>query len=76
MRVRAMACYAAGVDGLNFWDCQNRTTRLSGWAMHRLLGACLPTADFSISGDATLMDPVLLSGQAGAHHSRAIPVVS
>jgi hypothetical protein len=38
MRVRALACYAAGVDGLNFWDCQMRTMRLSGWAMHRLLG--------------------------------------
>jgi hypothetical protein len=38
MRVRAMACYEAGVDGLCFWDCQKRTQRLSGWAMHRLLG--------------------------------------
>jgi hypothetical protein len=33
-----MACYEAGVDGLCFWDCQKRTQRLSGWAMHRLLG--------------------------------------
>ena len=39
MRVRALACYAAGIDGLSFWDCQKRTMRLSGWAMHRLLGA-------------------------------------
>ena len=38
MRLRAMACYEAGVDGLCFWDCQTRTQRLSGWAMHRLLG--------------------------------------
>jgi len=38
MRVRAMACYAAGVDGLCFWDCQGRSQRLSGWAMHRVLG--------------------------------------
>ena len=38
MRVRAMAHYDAGVDGLCFWDCQGRATRLSGWAMHRLLG--------------------------------------
>ena len=38
MRVRAMACYEKGVDGLCFWDCQGRAQRLSGWAMHRLLG--------------------------------------
>ena len=38
MRVRAMACYEAGVDGLCFWDTHGRVTRLSGWAMHRLLG--------------------------------------
>ena len=38
MRVLALACYEAGVDGLCFWDCQWRTTRLSGWSMHRLLG--------------------------------------
>jgi len=38
MRVRAAACYAAGVDGLCFWDCQGRALRLSGWAMHRMLG--------------------------------------
>ena len=38
MRVRALACYAAGVDGLCFWDCQGRALRLSGWAMHRRLG--------------------------------------
>lgn len=38
LRVRALACYAAGVDGLCFWDCQGRALRLSGWAMHRLLG--------------------------------------
>ena len=38
MRVRAMACYEAGVDGLCFWDCQKRALRLGGWAMHRMLG--------------------------------------
>ena len=38
MRVRAMACYEAGVDGLCFWDSHGRSNRLSGWAMHRLLG--------------------------------------
>jgi len=38
MRIRAMACYEAGVDGLSFWDCQGRAMRLSGWAMHRMLG--------------------------------------
>jgi hypothetical protein len=38
MRVRAMACYEAGVDGLCFWDSMGRSPRLSGWAMHRLLG--------------------------------------
>ena len=38
MRVRAMACDEAGVDGLCFWDCQKRAQRLSGWAMHRMLG--------------------------------------
>ncbi|MEW6752236.1 MAG: hypothetical protein AB1505_14835 [Candidatus Latescibacterota bacterium] len=36
--LRAAACYAAGVDGLCFWDCQGRAPRLSGWAVHRLLG--------------------------------------
>ena len=38
MRIRALACYEAGVDGLCFWDCQGRALRLSNWAMHRLLG--------------------------------------
>lgn len=38
MRLRALACYQAGVDGLCFWDSHDRATRLSGWAMHRLLG--------------------------------------
>ena len=38
MRIRAIACYDAGVDGLCFWDCQKRTQRLSVWAMHRQLG--------------------------------------
>ena len=38
MRIRAMACYDVGVDGLCFWDCQGRAQRLSGWAMHRVLG--------------------------------------
>lgn len=38
MRIRAMACYAEGVDGLCFWDAHARSQRLSGWAMHRLLG--------------------------------------
>ncbi|MBT3343486.1 MAG: hypothetical protein HN712_28875 [Gemmatimonadetes bacterium] len=38
MRIRAKACYDAGVDGLCFWDCQKRSLRLSGWAMHRQLG--------------------------------------
>ena len=38
MRVRALACYEAGVDGLCFWDSMGRSPRLSGWAMHRLLG--------------------------------------
>lgn len=38
MRIRALACYDAGVDGLCFWDCQKRALRLSGWAMHRQLG--------------------------------------
>ncbi|MBT4502015.1 MAG: hypothetical protein HOC74_30060 [Gemmatimonadetes bacterium] len=38
MRIRALACYETGVDGLCFWDCQGRAQRLSGWAMHRLLG--------------------------------------
>ncbi|OGG46204.1 MAG: hypothetical protein A3F84_15105 [Candidatus Handelsmanbacteria bacterium RIFCSPLOWO2_12_FULL_64_10] len=38
MRVRAMACYEAGVDGLCFWDSHRRAQRLSGWAMHRVLG--------------------------------------
>jgi hypothetical protein len=38
MRVRALACYGAGADGLCFWDCQKRAHRLSGWAMHRVLG--------------------------------------
>ena len=38
MRVRAIACYKEGVDGLCFWDCQARAERLSGWAMHRVLG--------------------------------------
>jgi uncharacterized lipoprotein YddW (UPF0748 family) len=38
MRVRAMACYEAGVDGLSFWDSHGRAMRLSGWAMHRLQG--------------------------------------
>lgn len=38
MRVRAMACYDAGADGLCFWDSHGRAGRLSGWAMHRLLG--------------------------------------
>jgi hypothetical protein len=32
MRVRAMACYEAGVDGLSFWDSHGRAMRLSGWA--------------------------------------------
>ena len=38
MRTRAMVCYEAGVDGLCFWDSMIRAPRLSGWAMHRLLG--------------------------------------
>ena len=38
MRVRAMTCYATGVDGLCFWDTHGRISRLSGWAMHRMLG--------------------------------------
>jgi hypothetical protein len=38
MRIRAMACYDAIVDGRCFWDAQGRATRLSNWAMHRLLG--------------------------------------
>lgn len=38
MRVRAMTCYDTGVDGLCFWDCHGRISRLSGWAMHRVLG--------------------------------------
>jgi hypothetical protein len=38
MRTRAVACYDAGVDGLCFWDCQGRASRLSNWAMHRVLG--------------------------------------
>ena len=37
-RIRALACYDAGVDGLCFWDTMIRAPRLSGWAMHRLLG--------------------------------------
>ncbi|MSS73935.1 MAG: hypothetical protein EXS64_20990 [Candidatus Latescibacteria bacterium] len=37
-RVRALACYEAGVDGLCFWDSHLRIIRLSEWAMHRLLG--------------------------------------
>ena len=35
---RAKVCYDAGVDGLCFWDSHGRISRLSGWAMHRLLG--------------------------------------
>ena len=38
MRIRAMTCYEAGVDGLCFWDTHGRISRLSGWAMHRVLG--------------------------------------
>ncbi len=38
MRIRAIASYDAGVDGLWFWDCQKRSQRLSGWAMHSQLG--------------------------------------
>ena len=38
MRVRAMTCYDTGVDGLCFWDCHGRISRLSGWTMHRVLG--------------------------------------
>ena len=38
MRARAIVCYEAGVDGLCFWDSHGRSSRLSGWAMHRLLG--------------------------------------
>ena len=38
LRVRAMACYDAGVDGLGFWDCNARPMRLAEWAMHRVLG--------------------------------------
>ncbi|NKB69070.1 MAG: hypothetical protein GKR89_18535 [Candidatus Latescibacteria bacterium] len=38
MRRRALACYEEGADGLCFWDCQRRSERLSGWAMHRMLG--------------------------------------
>ena len=38
MRIRAKTCYDAGVDGLCFWDTHGRISRLSGWAMHRVLG--------------------------------------
>jgi uncharacterized lipoprotein YddW (UPF0748 family) len=38
MRIRAKTCYDAGVDGLCFWDAMGRISRLSGWAMHRVLG--------------------------------------
>ncbi len=38
MRVRALACYGAGADGLCFWDSHLRSVRLNEWAMHRLLG--------------------------------------
>jgi hypothetical protein len=38
MRIRAKTCYDAGVDGLCFWDTHGRISRLSGWAMHRMLG--------------------------------------
>ena len=38
LRVRAMACYDVGVDGLGFWDCNGRPMRLAEWAMHRVLG--------------------------------------
>ena len=37
-RVRSMACYETGVDGLCFWDCQGRALRLSSWALHRVMG--------------------------------------
>jgi hypothetical protein len=38
MRIRAKTCYGAGADGLCFWDTHGRISRLSGWAMHRMLG--------------------------------------
>ena len=35
---RARAFYDAGADGMCYWDCDGRTSRLSEWAVARLLG--------------------------------------
>ncbi len=51
MLVRAQSCYRAGADGLCFWDCQDRATRLSGWAMHRRLGHPDPLAAYARFAD-------------------------
>jgi len=65
MRVRAMACYVAGVDGLNFWDCQMSTTRLSGWAMHRMLGHRDELAEMKLFADSLFRRQPVSSGATG-----------
>lgn len=37
-RERALALYAAGADGLSFWDTDQRCARLAEWSMLRRLG--------------------------------------
>ena len=60
MRVRALSCYEAGIDGLCFWDSHMRASRLSGWAMHRLLGHKEELKDMrGFAGDLFRVVPII-----------------
>ncbi|MBT5873529.1 MAG: hypothetical protein HOH43_08935 [Candidatus Latescibacteria bacterium] len=61
MRIRAMECYDEGVDGLCFWDCQARSERLSGWAMHKKLGQKESLAHMKPFADALFKREQLLT---------------
>ena len=56
-----MECYDEGVDGLCFWDCQARSERLSGWAMHKKLGQKESLAHMKPFADALFKREQLLT---------------
>ena len=50
-RETAMECYAAGADGLAFWDSYNRYSRASEWAFVKRLGHRQDLARWKGKGD-------------------------
>lgn len=74
MRVRAMACYESGVDGLCFWDCQGRAPRLSGWAMHRLLGHREELPEMKAFADSLFrLEPMITFDGYRVQHEFCVP---